>query len=205
MDRERSGRAGCSGAELSVQALAEFGDLGRPRDLYERLERVLCAFFLHGHFASGLYPLNPRVAAREAFTGAPDLAAFDVSPDHVRLFHRTNWRALFIDTKRPYGTYQAFEVEMAEILGLPPPSNSDERLPPETERRMQMLHRDMLFVLQAYLQHAELVPWHYQIPYDGWETWILPRCNPIPRARLDAYVAAMEQLKHQTFPDDPAK
>jgi hypothetical protein len=192
-------------AELSFQALAGFGDRGQPRGPYERLERVLCAFFLHGRFESGLYPLIPRVGSGEAFADAPELAAFDVSPDHLRLFRRTSWGALFIDTKRPYGDCQGFEAEMAEILGLPVLSSSDGRLPPETEARMQALHRDMLFVLQAYLQHAELMPGHYQIPYDGWDTWIAPGCNPIPQVRLDAYIHAMEQVRHQSFPNDPAK
>jgi hypothetical protein len=192
-------------AELSLQALADFGDRGRPRAVYERLERVLCAFFLHGRFVSGLYPLNPRVVLSEAFAGAPDLAALNVSTDHVRLFRHTNWRSLFIDTKRPYGNSQGYEAEMAEILGLPAPSNGQARLPLVTEARMQTLHRDMLFVLQAYLQHAELVPGHYQIPFDGWETWILPRCKPIPQTRLEVYVQEMEQLRQQTFPNDPTK
>lgn len=190
-------------AEVSFQALGEFGD-GRPREVYERLERVLCAFFLHSRFASGRYPLNPRVAPTEAFAGAPDLSAFDVSPDRLRLFRHTSWRTLIIDTKRPYGDYQAYEIEMAEILRLPIPPG-DERLPRETEARMQALHRDMLFVLQAYLQHAELMPGRYQIPFDGWETMILPRCTPIPQARLDAYIQAMQRVRQETFPNDPAK
>src|SRR5579862_3825083 len=186
-------------AELSFRALAEFGDIGRPRDLYERLERVLCAFFLHGRFGAGLYPLDPPVAPGEAFAGAPDLAAFDVTSDHVRLFRRTSWRIFGIDTKRPYGLCQGFEAEMAEILGLPAPASEDGRLPPEMEARMQMLHRDVLFVLHAYLQHAQITPGRYQIPWDGWDTWISPRCSPVPQARLDTYIRAMEQLRDQTF------
>jgi hypothetical protein len=184
--------------------MADFADNGRPRDVYERLERVLCTFFLHGRFMSGRYLLNPPVFSSEAFAGAPDLAAFEVSPDHVRLFCHTSWRTSFIDTKRPYGDFQAYEIEMAQILGLPlPPGN--ERLPPPADARMHALHHDMLFVLQAYLQHAELIPGRYQIPFDGWKTWVLPRCEPIPQARLDAYIHAMEQFRDQTFPNDPAK
>jgi hypothetical protein len=191
--------------ELSFQDLAEFGDSRRPAGPYERLERVLCAFFLHARFEAGHYPLNPRIAHSEAFAGAPDAAAFAVSPDHVRLFRHTNWRASFIDTKRPYGDYQYYEKEMAEILGLAVPKSSGERLPAATETRFRSLHRDMLFVLQAYLQHAGLSPGHYQIPFDGWDTRIDPLCEPVSQARLDAYVRAMDQLRQQTFPNDPAK
>jgi hypothetical protein len=191
--------------DLPFQNLADFGDLGRPRGIYERLERVFCAFFLHARFEAGRYPLNPPIVPAEAFAGAPNLAEFDVSADHLRLFRHTNWRAAFVDTKRPYGDYQYYELEMAQILGLPGPTSNSGRLPAQTEAQLQALHHDMLFVLQAYLQHAALTPGHYQIPFDGWGTRISPLCVPVSQARLDAYVHAMDQLRQQTFPDDPAK
>jgi hypothetical protein len=191
---------------LSVLELSDAAETNRYRDVFERLERTLCAFFLHALFEKGRYPLAPLVPPEEAFADAPELAVIDVRPEHLLLFSQTNWRGPFIDGKRPYGNYTYYVAEMAKILSIPVPLNKDgrARLPAEMEAQLGALHHDMLFVLQAYLQHADLAPGRYLIPFDGWLTMILPRCQPVTQSQMDAYVSAMNPIIRQKFPDSPS-
>jgi hypothetical protein len=188
-----------------------YRQLSQAREALGRLERTLCAFFVHGRFDSNRYTLTPPVRLQEAFVGAPTLVDFNVSPDHLRLFQHTNWRQSTIDSKRPYGNYTFYMAEMAEILGIPVPEGKDDRgrdiamLPAETEARLKDMHHDMLFVLQAYLQHADLNPGRYVIPFDGWASWTLPRCRPVTSDQVHAYVRAMAQIKAQKFSKDTDK
>jgi hypothetical protein len=193
-------------------SLEEF--YARPRETREareRLERTLCAFFVHARFEGGRHLLDPPMRAQEAFAGAPTVVDFNVSTEHLRLFHHTNWRQSTIDSKRPYGDYTYYVAEMAEALGIPVTRQRDSdgsqfaSLPKKTEARLIALHRDMLFVLQAYLQHAQLSPGRYVIPFDGWDSWIIPRCQPATKAEVDAYLRAMGEIKRRTFPNEPAK
>jgi len=201
-----SGAPGVIPGQFSQEEFAS----SRPREAFDRLERTLCAFFLHSRFDSGRYTLQPPVRRGEAFPQAPNVVDFHVTPDHLRLFQHTNWRQWVIDEKRPYGIATVYVADMARILGIPLPRATDDEgrnttFPREIERRLVALHHEMQFVLQAYLQHAELKPGRYLIPFDGWDSWTLPRCQPVSRADMDAYLAAIAQIKRQTFPDDPAK
>jgi hypothetical protein len=149
------------------------------------------------------------VRPQEAFVGAPTLVDFNVGPDHLRLFQHTNWRQSTIDSKRPCANY--YMAEMAEIIGIPVSRYKDDKgrdiavMSAETEARPKGMHHDMLFVLQAYLQHADLKPGRYVIPLDGWDSWTLPRCRPVTRDQLDAYVRAMAQIQAQKFSKDSGK
>jgi hypothetical protein len=182
-----------------------------PREALDRLERTLCAFFLHSRFDSGRYTLQPPVRLDEAFPHAPNVFDFDVTPDHLRLFQHTNWRQWVIDEKRPYGTATFYVADMARILGIPLPRATDNEgrdtatFSRTTERQLVALHHDMQFVLQAYLQHAELSPGRYLIPADGWDSWTLPRCRPVARADMDAYLGAIARIKRQTFSNEADK
>jgi hypothetical protein len=168
------------------------------------MERTLCAFFLYGRFASGRYALVPPVPRSEAFADAPDLYSFDVTANHLRLYQKTSWReAPLVDSKRPYGTTDNLG-DVARIFGIPVPPDPEE-FPPDTEAQLRRLHHEVMFVLQAYLQHAELEPDRYVIPFDGWDLWIQPLCRPVPQAQVEAYVAAMQRLMQQDFPGDPGK
>jgi hypothetical protein len=192
-------------ARMSLQEAASALD-GDPRmaDVLHRLERTLCAFCVHGRFAPGHYVLAPPVPASEGFAGARELAEFDVSADHVKLLQRTDWRAPTINSKRPYGVASYCEIDVARIVGIPlPPLRDGEDLPAELDARLTALHHDLLFVLQAFLQHAELAPGRYRIPFNGWDD-LRPRCQPATQARVDAYVQTWEHLRRQTFPDRPA-
>jgi hypothetical protein len=194
--------AGESGAPAVVPSGIPVGQyagvLGdrRMEHVRNRLERTLCAFFVHAGFEAGRYKLSPPVPSPEGFAGAPELAEFVVMADHVRLLQRTDWRLATINTKRPYGHIVYCEIEVAQILGIPlPPIHDGEDLPAEMEAPLRKLHHDLLFVLQAYLQHARLEPGKYRIPFDGWEYIRGPRCHPATEARIEAYIQAWESIK----------
>lgn len=171
----------------------------RSRDLRDRFERVLCAFFLHARFRPGHFVLDPAVPVAEGFAGAPPAIAFEVSDDHLKLLRQTEWRCATINTKRPYGGAVTCEVDVARILGIPIPELEDhEELPIRLHRQLRALHHDLLFVLQAFLQHAELKPGKYRIPFDGWHL-IRPRCKAVAPAQIKAYLAAWDRIRRQNF------
>lgn len=154
---------------------------------FRRLEPIACAFFLHATFAPGDYALATKPDGRARFT---------VTTDHVRLLQITNWRTFAIDGKRPYGDFTNFPIDMARRLGLKitrSPKGYDE-ISKADEARMEAMHLEMLFVLQAYIEHAQLEPGNWTIPYDGWNGNLLPRCAPVPAAQLDAYKQTMTKV-----------
>jgi hypothetical protein len=198
--------AGAPGVAAPGLSMADMAELASRRlaDVADRLERTLCAFFLHARFTGGRCALEPPVQRPDAFAGAPELSSFDVTANHLRLFQKTSWSsAPVIDSKRPYGTTD-YLGDAARAFGIPVPPDPLE-FPPDTQAQLQGMHHDVLFVLQAYLQHAEFDPGRYVIPFDGWDLWIQPLCQPVPQARVDAYVAAMHRLMQQDFPGDPGK
>ena len=164
---------------------AEFDDPSSA--LLARMERLVCAFFLHAAFRPGSYQFRKPVAEQDGFT---------VTPDHIRLLQITSWRTSAIDCKRPYGDFTHFEIDMARALGLPVERSAEgyDEIGPENEARMGDLHRQMLFVLQAYIEHAQLRPGDWFIPYDGWEGIVMPRCVPVGADRIARYRADMAAI-----------
>jgi hypothetical protein len=154
---------------------------------FRRLEPIACAFFLHATFVPGDYALATKPDGR---------ARFIVTTEHIRLLQITNWRTFAIDGKRPYGDFTNFPIDMARRLGLtitPSPKGYSE-ISKADEARMEVLHQEMLFVVQAFIEHAQLAPGAYAIPYDGWNGHVLPRCAPVPATQLDAYKQDMAKV-----------
>lgn len=66
--------------------------------------------------------------------------------------------AAAFDPKRPYGDFSWFQVDMARLLNLLPPRNSDGapgELPQELEERLACLHWQMLGAIQVIVENAE--------------------------------------------------
>ncbi len=152
-----------------------------------RLEKVMCAFFLHARFGPGPYTLAKPMNGR---------SSFEVTTEHIKLLQTTNWRSSTVDCKRPYGDFVHFEIDMARALDVPVTQSSEgyDEIGEEAEARMDALHQEMLFVLQCYLENATMVPGNWLIPYDGWESIILPRCEPVTGQKMDAYKVAMAEI-----------
>ncbi len=172
--------------DLSLEQLGEALDGGAPvSPEFERFVHVTSAFFLHASFAPGHYGFLPPFAQR---------AAFDVTAEHIRLLQHANWRTFMIDCKRPYGDFTHYEVDMADILGLPVSKDAKghAQIGKDAEKRMDALHTDMLFALQAYIRFARLSPGRYVVPERGLsQTLARPLCRPVSATRIALYQRAL--------------
>jgi hypothetical protein len=181
-----------SGAPAMIPPNVSIDDVGDIEDpstdpAFARLEPIACAFFLHANFVPGDYALATKPDGRARFT---------VTTEHIRLLQITNWRSFAIDGKRPYGDFTNFPIDMARRLGLTitnSPKGYSE-ISKADEARMEALHREMLFVLQAYIEHAQLTPGDWMIPYDGWNGHILPRCVPVLADQIAVYASEMAKV-----------
>jgi hypothetical protein len=157
-------------------------------DFERRMEQVQCAFFLHATFRPGRYALSG---------GAADAPAFiDVTETDITLLQHTSWRAFTIDSKRPYGDFNNYPVEMAEALGLPVLMDDKgyAKIDPKLDQELTALHRKSQFVLQAYIEHAELGSGRWLVPLNGWDAIISPRCRPVGPQAIERYKAEMAVL-----------
>ncbi|WP_274427443.1 hypothetical protein [Chelativorans sp. YIM 93263] len=153
-----------------------------------RMEPIQCAAFLHATFRPGRYAISGGE------TGAPTVV--EVTETDITLLKRTSWRAFTIDSKRPYRDLNNYPVEMAQALGLQV-SKDDQgyaTIDPKLDQELRALHKKSQFVLQAYIEHAELSSGHWLIPFNGWDAIISPRCRPVGQAAIDRYKAAMVVL-----------
>ncbi|WP_198085920.1 hypothetical protein [Variovorax sp. E3] len=171
--------------DLTLEQLGEAID-GGPSPAFDRFTNVASAFFLHASFAQGHYAFQPPVGRREAF---------DVTDEHIRLLQRANWRTFMIDCKRPYGDFTHFEIDMADILGLPlkKDAKGHAQIGKDAEQRMDALHADMLYALQAYIRFARLNPGRYVVPGRSFAHAVSrPLCRPVSATRVALYQRALK-------------
>lgn len=173
--------------DLSLEQFGEALDGGSARTspVFDRFVNVASAFFLHASFAPGHYGFLPPLEKR---------AAFDVTAEHIRLLQHANWRTFMIDCKRPYGDFTHYEVDMADILGVPVSKDAKghAQIGKDAEKRMDALHTDMLFALQAYIRFARLSPGRYVVPERGLsQTLGRPLCRPVSATRIALYQRAL--------------
>lgn len=161
-------------------------------DFERRMEPIQCAFFLHSKFRPGRYMLSGGEADAPSFV--------EVTEIDITLLRRTSWRAFTIDPKRPYGDFNDYPAEMAEILGLPVSMNDQgyTTTDPELDQKLMAFHRKSQFVLQAYIEHAELGSGHWFIPFNGWDAFISPRCRPVGQEAIERYKAEMAVLAERS-------
>jgi hypothetical protein len=182
-----SGAPGIVPADISPAQFGEALDGGSPSvsPLFDRFVRVTSAFFLHASFAPGHYGFSPPFARR---------AAFDVTAEHIRLLQHANWRTFMIDCKRPYGDFTHYQIDMADILGLPVAKDAKghAQIGRDAEQRMDALHADMLYALQAYIRFAHLGPGRYVVPERGLSQTVgRPLCRPVSATRIALYQRAL--------------
>jgi hypothetical protein len=171
-------------------SLEQFGDAldgggSTASPVFDRFVKVTAAFFLHASFAPGHYGFLPPFAKRDAF---------DVSAEHIRLLQHANWRTFMIDCKRPYGDFTHYQIDMADILGLKVTKDAKgyAQIGAEAEKRMDALHADMLYALQAYIRFARLGPGRYVVPERGLSQTVgRPLCRPVSATRIAMYQRAL--------------
>ncbi|CAA2107259.1 hypothetical protein VVAX_04147 [Variovorax paradoxus] len=182
-----SGAPGIVPPDLSLE---QFGDALEAGDttaspVIDRFVKVSAAFFLHASFAPGHYGFLPPFGKRNAF---------DVTDEHIRLLQHANWRTFMIDCKRPYGDFTHYEIDMADILGLKVTKDAKgyAQIGSDAEKRMDALHADMLYALQAYIRFARLGPGRYVVPERGFaQTVGRPLCRPVSATRIAMYQRAL--------------
>lgn len=159
-----------------------------------RLEPILCAVFLHAQFDPGAYGFAQPLDGQ---------AGIEVTADDIKLLRITQWRGFAMDGKRPYGDYTNYVIDMARALGLPVTRSAQgyDEISPEADARLVALHRRMQFVVQAYLEHSQLAPGDWFIPFDGWELPVQPRCRPVGRAAVATYRSDMERIRRRAASD----
>jgi hypothetical protein len=171
--------------DMSLEAFGDMIEGGDPA-AFARFVNVACAFFLNATFASGHYRFDPPLRQR---------TAFDVTDDHIKLLQQANWASFMIDCKRPYGDFTHFEIDMARMLGVPVTKDAQNRaqIGREAEARMDALHADMLYVLQAYVRFARLGPGRYVVPERRLSPSIArPLCRPVSAERVAKYQRALK-------------
>lgn len=173
--------------DLSLEQFGEALDGGNSRvsPVFDRFVRVTSALFLHASFAPGHYGFLPPFEKR---------AAFDVTAEHIRLLQHANWRTFMIDCKRPYGDFTHYQIDMADILGLPVSKDAKghAQIGKDAEQRMDALHADMLYALQAYIRFARLSPGRYVVPERGLSQTVgRPLCRPVSATRIALYQRAL--------------
>ena len=156
----------------------------------ERMERVVCAFFLHAAFWPGRYWFRAPLDGRTQIS---------VTGNDIKLLRSTNWKTFAIDNKRPYGDINRFEPEPEDAyaeFGRREQFVFSDEIDFEEER-----HRKLQFVLQAYLETAALSPGKWLIPDDGWKGFILPRCTPVTSDEMAAYERTMAHIRARSRSD----
>jgi hypothetical protein len=105
-----------------------------------------------------------------------DTITFELTAEHVRLLRalRIDWREpnslVGINFKRPYGDMTYFELDMADILGVP--ISRDEHQQPSFSNEQiayfDRLHAEMLFALPVLLRHGAPSSGPYQLVDGVW-------------------------------------
>ena len=106
-----------------------------------------------------------------------DTITFELTAEHLRLLRalRIDWREpnslVGINFKRPYGDMTYFELDMADILGIPVPRDEQQQpnFSDEYLSYFHRLHAEMLFALPVLLRHGALSSGPYQIVDGVWK------------------------------------
>jgi hypothetical protein len=187
------------------QLLARVQELMGPLLLSDRATLVaLCregmlaaeAFVARAVLAPGVYefdsPLSPEVLASQPFVRSGQVEVrggrvrIEVTPTLLTLIGRAGVRFFdnggadcftAIDPKRPYGNYNLYELEMAEILDIKPEGRPREDAPGLRELTdeqvgwLQELHELTAPALQVLLLHGELGPRRFRREPAGYGRW----------------------------------
>lgn len=160
------------------------GSAFRKKEEKQALESIFQIFLAFGTLDPGNYPLksgevvdaDPDVDAKYQL---PHRASFDLTAKHLKLLRAASgewWDGadtLVIDPKRPFGNMSYFEIDMAEILGMPlrRDAKGDPKIPPEQQKIFDQLYSEMPFALKVFLKNAVVPAGKYCRKPAGWGPW----------------------------------
>ncbi len=133
----------------------EFDDYESPTNR----EDIICTFISNAQFKPGEYTVH--IAEMEMLDQISEEKTLEITENHLKLLRHTCWENGSVNVKRPYGDMTAFVIDMADILDFP--TNSDGNLSENDGKYLIKLHEQLLFVLQAFLEHANLSPGKYSL------------------------------------------
>jgi hypothetical protein len=162
-------------------------DTTRLKAIYSEIGYALQCFLWYGKLEPGVYrvphPLNGEVAfldragADNKDSREPKVIEFRFKEEHRRLLERavlrwTEWPDLTgedhlnptpgIDPKRPYGDMTYFELDMADILGIPVKDQPNDPFTKQQEQELVTLHAEMKRALQVFVVKAQIQPGVYK-------------------------------------------
>lgn len=164
-----------------------------------KFERVFMSFAVYARLKAGRYSINPKQIVGDMPAGLSSRTEFELTQEHIDLIRNAWWRHAYIDFKYPYGSYRYYEAEMALKLGKDVAKNratGEFELSESDEKKYQILHKELMFVLQAFVQHAEIEPGKYQLPVDGWSSSFV-RLAPPSEAQVASYIENAVSLKRK--------
>lgn len=104
---------------------------------------------------------------------------FQFTEQHLKLLKHANGRwddfydSLIINPKRPYGDMSYFELDMADILGMPimRDGKDEPKISPAQQAIFDGLFRDLPMSLQTFLKYASISPGRFYRKPAGWGAW----------------------------------
>jgi len=184
---------GAVSTRAAIARAADLGsarDTKRLKAIYAELGHALQSFLWYGKLEPGVYrvphPLNgdwsafDKLAADYKNSPEPKVIEFHFKESHRRLLDRavlrwTDWPGLFgedhmnptpgIDPKRPYGDLTYYQLDMAEILGIPVKETPSGLLPEQQDKELVTLHHEMRRALQVFVVKAQIEPGVYKRKY----------------------------------------
>ncbi len=184
------GAVSTRGAIARAAKLGSTSDTKRLKAIYAEVGHALQSFMWYGELEPGVYsvphPLNgdwstlDRRARDYKKSPEPKIIEFQFKEAHRRLLDRailrwTDWPREYgadymnptpgIDPKRPYGDRTYFEIDMAEILGIPVKDEPNDPFTPQQAKELVTLHHEMKRALQVFLVKARIQPGAYKRKY----------------------------------------
>ncbi len=166
------------------EMLAAVRNFFRSKSSKRQLESMFQIFLAFGGLEPGDYPLGPNdVRAVDHLNGhglqLQPKSEFHLTTEHLKLLAhaRGEWyesfSALAINPKRPYGDMTYFELDMADILGIPLAKDSAGKpeISKEQQAEFDRLFADLPFSLGVFLKNARLEPGRFCQQPAGWGAW----------------------------------
>ena len=168
------------------------------QQVLQQFERVFITFAVYGQLSPGSYSLDSNQVIGNLPSGLARQTDFTLTPAHIKLLQSAWWRKGFIDFKYPYGSYRFYEADMAIKLGKKVPINATTgafELSLAERKEYQQLHKELLYALLIFVQHAHITPGHYQLPVDGWASAFV-RFEPPHKRQISNYLEHAIRLKN---------
>ena len=128
--------------------------------------------FWKNYFPEGQCPIGPDTSACIAIPASEQLK-FNLTDKHLKLLRQANVSGGGFNPKRPYGDMTYYYLDIAAVVGMkthPSKDSEQEKFSKDQLKELDELHGEMLFTVQACLEHATIAPGTFvrKSRYDSW-------------------------------------